>query len=348
MNTRNQLIPIIYHTDENTIEIIDQTKLPNELVKKVLHTAEDVWIAIKDLEVRGAPLIGITAAYGLAMDALSKSDDDCALFIQEVRKTSDYLKTARPTAVNLENALNAMLIGLDDICDVAEGKKMLLDHAIHLHQEDISISKHIGQFGNALLKDGAKVLTYCNAGLLATSNTYGTALAPVYTAVEEGKQVEVFSCETRPVLQGARLTTFELTYNNIKTTLITDNMIGWLLSNTHIDAIFVGCDRVALNGDFANKIGTYNLAVMAQRHRVPFYVCTPSTTIDFQAKSREDITIELRNPEEVRTMWYEKPMVAEKANILNPAFDCSPAELVTGFITEKGILQPPFSKEMFE
>lgn len=348
MSKREKLIPIIYHSDINEIEIIDQTKLPNVLEKKFLHNAEDVWGAIKKLEVRGAPLIGITAAYGLAMTSQYYEGTSMEALIAEVMETSRYLKSARPTAVNLENCLNRMTAQLHPQQTIVEAKKTLLDTAVMLHHEDIAISEAIGRYGNMLLENDAKVLTYCNAGLLATSNTYGTALAPVYTAAEEGKHVEVFSCETRPVLQGARLTTFELTYNDIPTTLITDNMMGWLFSTHKIDAVFVGCDRVAVNGDFANKIGTYTLAVMANRHKVPFYVCTPSTTIDFNAQSKDDIIIEMRNPEEVRTMWYAQPMVTEKAAILNPSFDCAPAELVTGFITEKGILKPPFSKEMFE
>lgn len=348
MNARKNLIPIAYHEDTNTIEIIDQTKLPIALEKKYLHTAEEVWEAIKTLEVRGAPLIGITAAYGLAMVAQNSNAISLDAFLSEMNEASNYLKSARPTAVNLENCLYRMMSALNKVQTIKEGKSALLDTAVFLHHEDLEISKAIGRYGNMLLKNGAKVMTYCNAGLLATGNTYGTALAPVYTAIEEGKRVEVFACETRPVLQGARLTSFELTYNDVPTTLITDNMMGWLLSTHHIDAIFVGCDRVAINGDFANKIGTYTLAVMAKTHNVPFYVCTPSTTIDFNAKTQEDIVIEMRDPEEVRELWYSQPMVAEKATVLNPAFDCAPAELVTGFITEKGILKPPFSKEMFE
>lgn len=346
--TRTQLIPITYKPETNNIEIINQTRLPNRLERKTLSTLQDVWLAIKNLEVRGAPLIGITAAYGLAMFAQQIQETSYESFVLKIHKASDFLKSARPTAVNLENALNAMIDKLSCVYSVNEGKSTLLQAAKQLHQEDIEISQAIGRYGNSLLEDGACVLTYCNAGLLATGNTYGTALAPVYTATEEGKSIEVYACETRPVLQGARLTTFELTYNNIPTTLITDNMIGWLLSIQKIDAIFVGCDRVATNGDFANKIGTYTLAVMAKTHHIPFYVCTPSTTIDFNAASKDNITIEFRQPDEIRAMWYEQPMVTEKANILNPAFDCSPACLVTGFITERGILTPPFKKEQFE
>lgn len=344
----DKLETIRYDMADNTITILDQTRLPNALVYKRLQRIEEVYGAIKTLEVRGAPLIGVTAAYGLAQYARALQLTDRGAFLDAVAQAKSYLESARPTAVNLENALNRLSVGLAQIPSVAAGQQLLLERALALHDEDRAIGRAIGDYGAVLLHDGAKVMTICNAGLLATGNDYGTALAPVYVAKAQGKQVEVFSCETRPVLQGARLTTFELTYNDIPTTLITDNMMGWLLSTQPMDAIFVGCDRVAVNGDFANKIGTYTLAVMAQAHGVPFYVCTPSTTIDFSAADASAIEIEYRDPEEVRSMWYTQPMVAEKANILNPAFDCTPATFVTGFITEKGILKPPFTKEMFE
>ncbi|MEE0434028.1 MAG: S-methyl-5-thioribose-1-phosphate isomerase [Peptococcaceae bacterium] len=339
---------IRYDKAKNKVTILNQTELPNRLVYRALTTLEEVFVAIRDLEVRGAPLIGITAAYGLAMYAQNLAYNNMSAFMQAVFEAKAYLETARPTAVNLENALNRMTDGLDEVTSVEDGKALLLARAYALHEEDRRIGEAIGCYGAALLKDGAKVMTYCNAGLLATGNSYGTALAPVYRAKEQGKAVSVVACETRPILQGARLTTFELTYQGVDTTLITDNMMGWLLATHPIDAIFVGCDRVALNGDFANKIGTYTLAVMAKTHGIPFYVCTPSTTIDFSALNGESIRIEMRDPEEVRRLWYEKPMVTDKAAILNPAFDCTPASYVTGFITEKGILHPPFTKEMFE
>lgn len=339
---------IRYDKAKNKVTILNQTELPNRLVYRALTTLEEVFVAIRDLEVCGAPLIGITAAYGLAMYAQNLAYNNMSAFMQAVFEAKAYLETARPTAVNLENALNRMTDGLDEVTSVEDGKALLLARAYALHEEDRRIGEAIGCYGAALLKDGAKVMTYCNAGLLATGNSYGTALAPVYRAKEQGKAVSVVACETRPILQGARLTTFELTYQGVDTTLITDNMMGWLLATHPIDAIFVGCDRVALNGDFANKIGTYTLAVMAKTHGIPFYVCTPSTTIDFSALNGESIRIEMRDPEEVRRLWYEKPMVTDKAAILNPAFDCTPASYVTGFITEKGILHPPFTKEMFE
>lgn len=344
----NHLETIRYDQTEHVITILDQTQLPNHLVYHTLATLEEVFVAIRDLEVRGAPLIGITAAYGLTMYAQCLSCDSMSVFMTALLEAKAYLEKARPTAVNLENALKRMTSDLGKVKTIEAAKALLVERACAFHEADRQISEAIGGYGAALLPDDAKVMTYCNAGLLATGNDYGTALAPVYKAKEQGKSVSVVACETRPILQGARLTTFELTYKGIDTTLITDNMMGWLLSTQRIDAIFVGCDRVALNGDFANKIGTYTLAVMAKTHGVPFYVCTPSTTIDFSASSGESINIEMRNPEEVRSLWYEKPMVTEKADILNPAFDCTPASYVTGFITEKGILKPPFTKEMFE
>lgn len=342
------LIPIQYDENENRIIVIDQRALPEKLEYLSLHTLEEVYWAIKALVVRGAPLIGVTAGYGLAMYALNLRTEDVKSFQKEIQRAKCYLKNARPTAVNLENAVDYLVNGILEVDNVSEAQHCLLQRAKHLQKQDESISEHIGMIGSELLPEHAVVMTYCNAGALATSNRYGTALAPVYKAAERGKEVAVVACETRPILQGARLTTFELTYNNIPTTLITDNMVGWYMATHHVDAIFVGCDRVAVNGDFANKIGTYSLSLLAKEHNIPFYVCTPSTTIDFSAETFSDITIEHRSPNEIRTMWYQRPMVAEKAEILNPAFDCTPVTNVTGFITESGLLKPPFKREMFE
>lgn len=342
-----KLVTIQYDQYANEIIIINQTKLPGNLEYKTLKTLEDVWIAINHLEVRGAPLIGITAAYGLAMHIKKCHLTDKGLILNEINKAKVYLGSARPTAVNLENALKNMTEKIAEFPSAHAIQVNLIERAFSLHDEDKKISECIGHFGADILPENGTVLTYCNAGLLATGNHLGTALAPVYTALSLGKKVEVYACETRPVLQGARLTTFELVNAGVPTTLIADNMIGWLLSTKKIDAIFVGCDRVAKNGDFANKIGTHTLAVLAKAYRVPFYVCTPSTTIDFDAASKEDIVIEYRDAEEIRSMWYKKPMVDNRVNIINPSFDCTGAEFVTGFITERGIIQPPFTRECF-
>ena len=348
MSNQKKLIPIKYDKTANIITVIDQTRLPNDLVEKQLSTSEDVWNAIKKLEVRGAPLIGVTAAYGLAMYAQQIETNSYISFKDKIHENIVYLQSSRPTAVNLENALTIMEDSIENAQSVNEAKVILQNKAIEIHKEDENICESIGIHGDKLLSNNSKVLTICNAGLLATSSSYGTALSPVYKAAEANKNIEVFACETRPVLQGARLTSFELTYNNIPTTVITDNMIGWLFSTHAIDVVFVGCDRVAINGDFANKIGTYTLAVLAKEHGVPFYVCMPSTTIDFQSKNGDEFIIEQRDADEIRNLWFEKPMVAKDAKILNPAFDSTPSRYVTGYITEKGIIKPPFIEETFK
>ncbi len=346
------LKPIEYDAINNEITIIDQTKLPNELIYKKLKTIEEVWHAISRLEVRGAPLIGVTAAWGITMSMLDQKINDKDSFWKKFCILKDYLLTSRPTAVNLINALsyvedNVKALELNNI-DALKNAMCKITKSFQEH--DFFISNKIGEYGETLFHktQDINVLTYCNAGLLATSNSYGTALAPVYKGMENGKKIHVFSCETRPVLQGARLTTFELTYNNVPTTLITDNMMGWLFQNKQIDCIFVGCDRVAKNGDFANKIGTNTLAILAHHYQIPFYVCMPSTTIDFNAEDGTSFVIEQRSDEEVRKLWYEKEMVAKEAHILNPSFDCTSFEYVSGYITEKGILMPPFIKEDFD
>jgi methylthioribose-1-phosphate isomerase len=344
---KRQLETIHYDGKSNRITIIDQTRLPNHLDYKVLTSAEDVWQAINRLEVRGAPLIGITAAYGFAMCAFKLAAEKRDSFYSDLAALRQYLESARPTAVNLKNALDAMAADISADIEPSEVCTRLKSKACALHAQDRAIGAGIASAGAGLLRDGANVMTICNAGFLATANEYGTALAPVYKAQQEGRHVRVYSLETRPVLQGARLTTFELTSRGVQTTAITDSMAGWLMATHSIDAIFTGCDRVARNGDFANKIGTYGLAVLAKAHHIPFYVCLPSTTIDFDARDGQDITIEFRDAEEVRSMWYREPMVAKEAEILNPAFDCSPAELATGFITERGILLPPFDEDFF-
>lgn len=345
---REALETIFYHQQLNHIVIIDQTQLPNRLEYKTLTTAEEVWTAINRLEVRGAPLIGITAAYGLAMCARRVSEQGGEDIFLQVARLRKYLESARPTAVNLKNALDEMEGSIRTGTAPEEVCRRLEKKAAELHRRDCAIGEGIAYSGAPLLKDGSSVMTICNAGFLATANLYGTALAPVYKAEEEGRHIHVYALETRPVLQGARLTTFELTSRGVNTSMITDGMAGWLMATHHIDAVLTGCDRVAKNGDFVNKIGTYGLAVLAKVHHIPFYVCLPSTTIDFEAENSDSFVIEFREDSEVYSMWYKEPMVAKGTKILNPSFDCSPARLVTGYITERGIIQPPFYKEMFE
>ncbi len=333
-----------YKEDTNTIVIIDQTKLPGKLIYKELQTLDDVWYAIRNLEVRGAPAIGVVAAYGLAMCAQQLDTDDWFYFIAQIKSANEYFRTSRPTAHNLSGALEAMLDVLRENKEkaVPELKTLLLQEAHRQKAEDARICHAIGEIGSTFLSDGDTIMTYCNAGALATSGKYGTALAPVYVAAEKQKNVSVVACETRPVLQGARLTAFELMKNGIDVTVICDNMAASFMRQNKPAAIFVGADFVAANGDVANKIGTYGLALLAKAHKVPFYVCAPSTSIDGSIKNGEEIEIENRKPEEVRTLWFKTAMIPKGAAIWNPAFDVTPSDLIDGIITEDGLFKAPY------
>ncbi len=338
-NTLPKTVTLDGTTDE--LVIIDQTLLPTELKLIRLSGIDEMCEAIKKLRVRGAPAIGVSAAIGLYCLAARYGTKDESEFIARLKANAATLNSTRPTARNLSWALEEMLC----CANANEGKgtdcilSALKNKAIEIEENDIAVCKSIGEYGASLLKDGDTVMTVCNAGALAAVK-YGTALAPVYVAAENGKGVKVYSMETRPLLQGARLTAFELTENGVDTTLICDNMAASVLATGKISAIFTGCDRVAANGDAANKIGTYMLAILAKHFSVPFYVCAPYSTIDFSVKDGKDIVIEQRAEAEVRSLWYEKPMVTEKARIYNPAFDVTPSELITAFITEKGIKEP--------
>ncbi|MBQ3196110.1 MAG: S-methyl-5-thioribose-1-phosphate isomerase [Clostridia bacterium] len=328
-------------TEKAELVIIDQTLLPNELKLLRLIELDEMCDAIKKLRVRGAPAIGVAAAAGLYCLAErydTKNEDE---FFQKLKADADILNATRPTARNLSWALEEMISCAESHKGkgVVAVKSALKAKAKDVEEQDVAVCKAIGEHGAALLKDGDTVMTVCNAGALAAVE-YGTALAPVYVASENGKKVAVYSMETRPLLQGARLTSFELTENGVDTTLICDNMAASVLAQGKINAIFTGCDRVAANGDAANKIGTYMLAILAKHFDVPFYVCAPYSTVDFSTKKGEDIIIEQRSGEELRSLWYEKSMVTKKARIYNPAFDVTPAELITAFITERGIKKP--------
>ncbi len=321
--------------------IIDQTLLPTELKLLKLTDLAAMCEAIKKLRVRGAPAIGVAAAIGLYCLAARYNTDSTELFLQKLKEDAATLNSTRPTARNLSWALEEMLLCADAkrSCTVEEILYSLKTRASEIEEQDVAVCKAIGEYGASLLNNGDTVMTVCNAGALAAVE-YGTALAPVYVAAEEGKRISVFSMETRPLLQGARLTSFELTENGIDTTLICDNMAASVLAKGKVAAIFTGCDRVAANGDAANKIGTHMLAILAKHFSVPFYVCAPYSTVDFSTPTGKDIIIEQRSANEVRSLWYEKSMVTEKAKIYNPAFDVTPAELITAFITEKGIKSP--------
>lgn len=340
---------------DNSVIIIDQTLLPGktELIK--LKEAQEIWDAIYLLKVRGAPAIGVAAAYGLYVLAVQirnkvvGSHDEIEVFYEEFVKEKEFLNSSRPTAVNLSWALNRM----DDCCQNAMKKGMSLNEiveelrkeSIAIQDEDINTCKMIGEYGLSLVKKGDGILTHCNAGQLATSK-YGTATAPIYLGHERGYEFKVFADETRPLLQGARLTSYELHSAGIDVTLICDNMSGMVMKNGWVNAVFVGCDRVAANGDVANKIGTSVVATVAKRYGVPVYICAPTSTIDLNTPTGKDIKIEQRPAEEVTKMWYKEPMAPEGVKVFNPAFDVTDNELVTAIITEYGIARAPYNESL--
>lgn len=339
---------VVLLEDRKKLRIIDQTLLPNEEKYLELSSPEDIWEAIYMLRVRGAPAIGVAGAYGVYLAADQFETDDMDAFAAHFKKMKDYLDSARPTAVNLSWALNRMesvLLANRDALGVAQMKRRLLQEANAIREEDVAISRSIGKYGFELLHRGDAILTHCNAGTLATAK-YGTALAPIYIALENGwdgkKDLHVYCDETRPLLQGARLSAFEMQAAGVDTYVQCDNMASYCMKMQGISIVFVGCDHVAANGDFANKIGTSAVAILAKHYGIPFYVCAPSSTIDMKIASGDEIVIEQRKPEEVTEMWYEKRMAPEGVNVLNPAFDVTDHSLVTGFITEKGIARAPF------
>jgi methylthioribose-1-phosphate isomerase len=323
------------------LEMIDQRILPAEFKYLSYDSAASVAEGIRSMVVRGAPAIGVAAAYGVALEALRSQDKVTAQFEKDMAAGFAVLAASRPTAVNLFWALQRMRKVWESIATHSpqEVAQRLLAEAHEIHAEDIRINRAMGAFGAELLKDGARVLTHCNAGALATAG-WGTALGVFRSAVEMGKKIAVIADETRPFLQGARLTAWEMVQEKIPVTLITDNMAGHLMAQGEIDAVVVGTDRVAANGDVANKIGTYMVAVLAKRHNIPFYVACPLSTIDMNIASGKDIPIEERSVDEVKG-FRDYHWAAEGVQIRNPAFDVTPAELVTGLITEKGVVHQP-------
>ncbi len=354
----DKVISVKLPDDRQSVDILDQTLLPGTIKRINIHTKEELWDAIKKLKVRGAPAIGVSAAYGLAVLANRIEATDFDAFYKEFKEIKDYLASSRPTAVNLFWALNRMDDKALSVKDQSIGsiKETLFTEAQKIRDEDVAISRNIGELGFGLLKDLKKegkeigILTHCNAGTIATAK-YGTATAPMYTALEHGwagSDMHVYCDETRPLLQGARLTAFELYNAGINTTLQCDNMASMLMKQGKIDIVFVGCDRVAKNGDSANKIGTSGVAILAKHYGIPFYICAPSSTIDLNTATGNDIPIEMRDPEEVTTMWYKERMAPEGIDAFNPAFDFAEHGLITGIITEKGIATAPFDKAFEE
>lgn len=366
-----ETVDLDIETDE--LVIIDQTLLPGKTEIIRLKTAQEIWDAIYLLRVRGAPAIGVAAAFGIYILAkqiaveknmLDKDGeavqtvernvnqaDEFETFYAEFVKQKEFLNSARPTAVNLSWALNRM----DGLCQSMRHKSIsdiivaLQEEAIEIKNEDIRVCKAIGEYGLSLVKPGDGILTHCNAGQLATCK-YGTATAPIYLGHERGYNFRVFADETRPLLQGARLTAYELHSAGVDVTLICDNMASMVMKNGWVDAVFVGCDRVAANGDAANKIGTSGVAAIAKYYGIPVYICAPTSTIDMNTKTGAEIKIEQRPAEEVTEMWYKERMAPEGVKVFNPAFDVTDHELIAGIVTEYGIARAPYEeafKEIF-
>ncbi len=325
------------------VKFIDQTLLPHKLKYISTDDIRRLWRAIKRLEIRGAPAIGIAGAFGIVIGIKKSRAKTFNELFKELRNSSKYLGSSRPTAVNLFWALKRMeRVACDNRLEpVAKIKKILLKEAIEITDEDMKSCRRMARFGSGLVRHGSRILTHCNAGGLATAD-YGTALGVLFESKRQGKSIKVYVDETRPLLQGARLTTWELMREGIDTTLICDNMAASLMAKGRIDMIFVGADRIASNGDAANKIGTYNLAVLAKYHRIPFYVVAPLSTFDFNIRSGREIPIEERSPDEVRGV-LGKLIAPKNVKAYNPAFDVTPNGLITAIITEKGILKRPSS-----
>lgn len=334
-------------SDKGSVVIIDQTKLPSVTEYLTLSTAKDLYDAIFELKVRGAPAIGICAGYGIYILSRMIHTEDYSEFYKRFRENKEYLNSSRPTAVNLSWALNRMerVVTDHESEGVAAIMELLEKECSLIREEDMQMCRAISEYGLSLIKDGDGILTHCNAGPLATSR-YGTALGPLFLGKEKGMEFKVFADETRPLLQGARLTSYELSRAGIDVTLICDNMAGLVMKNGWVQACFVGCDRVAANGDAANKIGTSGVAILAKHYKIPFYVLGPSSTIDMNCKTGEDIEIELRNPDEIKKKFYEKPMAPEEVKCYNPAFDVTDHSLISGIVTEHGICRAPYTESL--
>jgi len=338
-------VPTISY-EKGKVHIIDQTQLPLRKKTITLHTKEEMWDAIKQLKVRGAPAIGIAAAFGIFLGIKDYQGDDREGFLKSLEQVCDYIGSSRPTAVNLFWAIDRIknLVRQGPKKPVHKLKDLILQEAVQMIEEDNRICRAIGEEGVALIRDGHRLLTHCNAGGLATA-MYGTALSPMFRAKEMGMGIHVFVDETRPLLQGARITAWELMEAGIPTTLITDNMAAFTMSQGKIDLVIVGADRIAKNGDTANKIGTLGVAILAAEFGVPFYIAAPLSTIDVMTCSGADIPIEEREPEEV-IMGFGKQTAPSDVGVYNPAFDVTPARYIRGIITEKGIVSAPYEENI--
>lgn len=345
------VIPAELSEDKTKLVLIDQTLLPNEEVFLELDDRERIWEAIKKLRVRGAPAIGIAAAYGIYVCVNKYETEDKDAFMNYFKETKDYLASSRPTAVNLFWALNRMEGKLNQVKELSidEIKAELLKESEAIFAEDQAMGMAIGEYGLSLLKPGMGLLTHCNAGGIATSGI-GTALAPMYAGFEKGYDFKVYSDESRPLLQGSRLTAYELDKAGLDVTVICDSMASIVMKEGKVDAVLVGCDRIAANGDAANKIGTSGVAILAKEYGIPMYILGPTSTIDLETKTGKDIEIELRDPDEIGN-GFGRRTAPEGVKAYNPAFDVTDAKYITAIITEKGIVYPPYEdnlKKLFE
>lgn len=344
VNIKN--IPECILWENNTLTLLDQTQLPEQVVYEEQHSIEQVWDSIKKLKVRGAPAIGVAAAYGLVVGLSGDVDKTKADFLKALSEKASYLDSSRPTAVNLRWAMDRM-VQVGNSCPQAESRdifQVLVEEACRVEAEDRELCRSIGEHGKSLIKEGMGVLTHCNAGSLATGGM-GTALAPIYLAAENGVSFKVYSDETRPLLQGSRLTCWELNQAGVDVTLQTDNMAAHMMQEGHIDLIIVGADRVAANGDAANKIGTLSVAIAANYFNIPFYVAVPSSTIDLSTPTGKEIEIEQRQKEEV-IRWGEHVTAPTDIKVVNPAFDVTPHSLIAGIITEKGVIRSSYLENL--
>lgn len=340
-------VPTIYF-DKGVVRLIDQTKLPNELTYINCATKEDIWHAVKSMKIRGAPAIGVAAGFGVALGMKDFSSASYAKFKNKLEDVVAYLLGVRPTAVNLSWALNRMKLVVNNNAGKSIDllKKLLFKEAASILEEDKEICRRMAGFGEKLIQSGSNILTHCNAGGLATAD-YGTALGVLFSAKKKGKRFHVYVDETRPVLQGCRLTSWELMQEDIPCTLICDNMAASLMKQKKVDLVIVGGDRIAGNGDTANKIGTYSLAALSYLHKIPFYVAAPRSSFDLDISSGSFIPIEERSPEEVTCISGVR--VAPKGiTVYNPAFDVTPYKYITAFITENGIIKPPFRENILK
>lgn len=343
----NAIQSVMLDDENSTLVILDQTLLPNEKLFLRLTSQNQIWEAIYALRVRGAPAIGIAAGYAAYLGTKESDAKTYDELYEDFMKVKKYLASSRPTAVNLFWALDRMEKRFikEKGNSVEEVKKALKDEAESIRNEDEQVCKTIGEYALSLLKDGMGILTHCNAGAIATAK-YGTALAPIYLGQEKGYEFKVYADETRPLLQGARLTAWELKEAGVDVTLICDNMASIVMKEGKVQAVLVGCDRVANNGDTANKIGTSGVAILAKHYGIPFYVCAPLSTVDLECKTGDDIHIELRPDEEVTSKWYEKPMAPQGVKVYNPCFDVTDHNMITAIVTEKGIAYPPYTESL--